>query len=303
MATICVTGATGLIGQRLVELLHERGYEICVLSRDAESAKRVLPVQRTVAWAKPDEQIAPAEAFEDCDAVINLLGEPINQRWTEGSKQRMRSSRVDGTRNLVKGLQLASSKPHTLISQSASGFYGPRGSDPVDETEQPVGGDFLSELVTAWEQEALEARKLGIRVITPRTGVVLSASGGALSKMLLPFRLGLGGPVAGGRQYVPWVNRDDVCEALCFLLEHGTVDGAVNLCAPEPVTNLELSKTLGRVLNRPALLPVPAFALGLVYGEMASLITTGARMIPQRLQSLGYSFKHPELEDALRAEL
>src|SRR6185436_4137713 len=200
---------------------------------------------------------------------------------------------VDGLRALPDG-----ERPPVLVSMSAIGRYGARGSEPVDESE-PAGDDFLAEVVEVWEAEAEKAADLGMRVALSRTGVVLAPDGGALEKMLPPFKLGVGGPVAGGDQYVPWIHLDDVAGALLFLLERG--DGAYNVTAPEPVTNKELSKALGRVLHRPAVAPVPALALKVLYGEMGRIVTTGVRAVPRRLLSEGYSFARPDLDDALRA--
>ena len=224
------------------------------------------------------------------------------QRWTEEAKREIRESRELGTRRLVEGLAALAEteRPKVLVSQSAIGWYGARGDQPLDESEPP-GGDFLARVVADWESEARAAAELGVRVAMMRTGVVLSESGGALAKMLPPFKLGVGGPVAGGRQYVPWVHIDDVVGAIVCALDDDRVRGPVNVTAPEPVTNRELSKALGRVLRRPAVMPVPAFALRLLYGEMGSIVTTGARVVPARLAELGYRFRRPDLDDALRA--
>ncbi|HEV2076010.1 MAG TPA: TIGR01777 family oxidoreductase, partial [Thermoleophilaceae bacterium] len=231
--------------------------------------------------------------------VLNLMGEPIEQRWSDPVKRRIRESRVAGTRNLVEGLGPADPRPKVLVSQSASGRYGAHGDEPVDE-EAPAGEDFLASVVVEWEREARRAEELGLRVALARTGVVLSESGGALSKMLPPFKLGVGGPVAGGEQYVPWIHVDDEVGALLFLLDSEAASGPVNVCAPRPATNRVLSKTLGRVLGRPAVAPVPGLAVKLLYGEMAQVVTTGVRMTPRRLQDLGYPFRRPDLEPALR---
>jgi uncharacterized protein (TIGR01777 family) len=232
--------------------------------------------------------------------VVNLLGEPIAQRWSDSARREIHDSRVLSTRNLVTGLAELSEPPGVLVSQSGGGYYGPRGEEPVDESGAP-GDDFLARLSVDWEGEARKAEELGVRVALTRTGVVLSPSGGALEKMLPFFKLGVGGPVAGGRQYVPWIHLDDVVGALIFCIDNPGARGPVNASAPEPVTNAELSKTLGRVLHRPAFAPVPAFAVKLLYGDMASVVTTGVRMVPRKLQELGYEFKHPDLEPALRA--
>jgi uncharacterized protein len=295
---VAVTGATGTIGRAVVRELQGRGDEVTVLSRDAERARSALGVE-AIEWANPKAEPAPAEALRGRDGVVHLLGEPVAQRWTEEAKREIRDSRVLGTRNLVAGLRAVNERPSVLVSQSASGWYGDRGDERLGE-DAPPGDDFLASVVTAWEAEARAAEELGVRVAMARTGVVLSESGGALDKMLPPFKLGVGGPVAGGRQYVPWVHLDDVAGALAFCLDRQEAWGPVNVTAPEPVTNKELSKTLGRVLRRPAVAPVPGLAVRALYGEMATVVTTGARAVPERLTELGYPFRHPDLEAALR---
>ncbi len=299
---VVVTGATGTIGRSVAGGLLSAGDEVVALSRDAERGRRVLDQRVELhEWADPSAAPPPAAALAGADAVVNLLGEPVAQRWSDTAKARIRDSRVLATRSLVQGLRAlpADDRPRTLISQSATGFYGARGDEPVDEP-QPAGSDFLAEVVVAWEREAMAAAELGSRVVLTRAGVVLSADGGALAKMLPFFRLGIGGPVAGGKQYVPWVHMQDVVEAIRFCLADEAVQGAVNLTAPIPVTNAELSRALGKVLRRPAVLPVPALALRLMYGEMAQIVTTGQRVIPARLKSLGYEFRFSEIEPALR---
>jgi uncharacterized protein (TIGR01777 family) len=298
---VAVTGATGTIGSALVKDLLARGDEVVALTRDPESAREKLGESiSAVRWGKPAAEPAPADALSGCDAVVHLLGEPVDQRWTDEARQEIRNSRVFATRYLIAGLREADPRPKVLVSQSAIGVYGPRGDEAVDESE-PIGAGFLAEVVRDWEGEARAAEELGMRVALMRTGVVLSESGGALATMLTPFKLGVGGPVAGGRQYVPWVHMEDVVGALICALEDDRVRGPVNLTAPEPVTNRELSKVLGRVLRRPAVMPVPAFAVKLLYGEMSSVVTTGARVVPARLAEIGYRFRRPGLEDALRA--
>lgn len=297
---VAVTGATGTIGRAVVAALGARGDRVTVLSRDAERARRTLGEVEAVEWRDPAGEPAPAEALAGCEGVVNLLGEPLAQRWSDAVKRRIRDSRVLGTRNLVEGLRTAQPRPSVLVSQSGTGVYGPRGDEPVDESAPPAAGDFLAEVVAAWEAEARRAEELGVRVVATRTGIVLSRAGGALQKMLPPFRAGLGGPVAGGRQYFPWVHVDDVASAILFCLDNPAARGPVNVCAPEPVTNREFSKALGRVLGRPAVVPVPAVALRLLYGEMGSTVTTGVRAVPARLTGLGYRFRRPGLEGALR---
>jgi len=288
---VTVTGGTGFIGRHVVDALRARGDEVTVLSRSAPG---------TVQWADPLSEPPPPEALAGRDGVVHLLGENVAQRWTGKARQRIRESRELGTRNLVEGIACLSGRqrPITLVSMSAIGVYGAHGDEPVDESG-PAGDDFLAQVVEAWEAEARKAADLGLRLAIPRTGVVLAEGGGALDKMLPPFKLGVGGPVAGGRQYVPWIHLDDVVAGLLFLLDRG--HGTYNLTAPEPVTNKELSKALGRALRRPAIAPVPALAVRALYGEMAWIVTTGVRAVPKRLLDGGYSFRRPDLDDALRA--
>jgi uncharacterized protein (TIGR01777 family) len=298
---VLITGATGTIGLALVDALRERGDSVVALTRDPERGQRVLGDGVEVhPWPEPTAAPPPAEALQGADGVVHLLGEPVAQRWTEPAKARIRDSRVMGTRMLVNGLAALPEEtgPRVLVSQSASGYYGPRDDTPLDE-QAPAGQDFLAGVVVAWEREAAAAAPR-MRVVLTRTGVVLSPSGGALAKMLPFFRLGVGGPVAGGHQYVPCVHLDDVVGAMLCILDHEAANGPVNVAAPNPVTNAELSHALGRALSRPAVLPVPALAITLLYGEMAEMVTTGQREIPVRLRELGYSFRHPDLEPALR---
>jgi uncharacterized protein (TIGR01777 family) len=296
---VTITGATGRIGSLLVGELLSRGDEVTVLSRTPEKARSALPGVQAVAW-HPGAGPAPAEALAGRDGVVHLAGEDVAQRWTDEAKQRIRSSRELGTRNLVAGLEAADPRPRALVAASAVGYYGPRGDERVDE-RTPPGDDFLASVCVAWEREAARAAELGLRVVHVRTGVVLDRQGGALSKMLPFFRLGIGGPVAGGRQYLPWVHIDDVVGALLFALDTEAADGPINVAAPSPVTNKAFSKALGRALHRPALMPVPGFAIKLLYGEMSTIVTTGVRAEPARLRELGYSFTRPSLDDALRA--
>jgi uncharacterized protein len=298
---VAVTGATGVIGGALIAELRRRGDEPVALSRDAARAKDALGVE-AYDWKAPKSEPPPLDALRGTDGVVNLLGETIAQRWSDDTKREIRDSRVLTTRNLVAGLAALpeGERPRVLVSQSASGWYGARGDERLDEAE-PAGDDFFARLTVAWEAEADRAEELGVRVVLPRTGVVLSESGGALEKMLPFFKLGVGGPVAGGDQYVPWVHLDDVIGALLFALDNDALRGPVNVTAPEPVTNKELSRTLGKVLHRPAFAPVPALAVKTLYGEMAWIVTTGQRAVPARLQELGYEFRRPDLEQALRA--
>ncbi|MEO6859621.1 MAG: TIGR01777 family oxidoreductase [Solirubrobacteraceae bacterium] len=298
---VLITGATGTIGLATADALRARGDQVVALSRDPDRGQRVLGEGVEVhGWAEPTSAPPPSEALAGADAVIHLLGEPVAQRWSEEAKGKIRDSRVLPTRQLVGALsQLSDSeRPKVLVSQSATGYYGPRGDAPLDE-DAAAGQDFLAEVVVAWEQEASAAASL-MRVATTRTGVVLSPSAGALAKMLPAFKLGVGGPVAGGRQYVSWIHLDDVVGALLCCADQAEASGPVNVTAPNAVTNAELSRALGHALGRPAVLPVPGFAVKLLYGEMAEMVTTGQRVVPARLRALGYEFRHPEVEPALR---
>lgn len=299
MIRVAVTGATGTIGSAVCHALAARGDHPVALSRSASNAKRKLGDIEVHEWPDPTNGPAPAGALSGTDAVIHLLGEPVAQRWTAAAKQRIRDSRVLSTRNLVAALGAIAEdqRPHVLVSQSATGFYGPRGDEIVDE-DASVGEDFLAGVVEEWEREAQAAEPL-LRVVRTRTGVVLSPSGGALAQMLPFFRAGLGGPVAGGRQYVPWIHLDDVVAATLHCVDTQVLTGAANLVAPQPVTNRELSRALGRALHRPAVLPVPGFALALLYGEMAVIVTTGQRVMSKTLADSGFQFSYPEIDAAL----
>jgi uncharacterized protein len=297
---VTITGATGTIGRAVKDELRERGDEVTALSRDAGRASATLGVEAQE-WKDPRAEQPPLDSLRGHDGVIHLLGETVAQRWTDDVKREIRDSRVLSTRNLVDALgELPEGeRPKVLVSQSATGWYGAHGDERLDESE-PAADDFLARVTADWETEAGKARELGMRVALTRTGVVMSQRGGALEKMLPFFKLGIGGPVAGGGQYVPWVHLDDVVGAIVFALDTGPADGPLNVTAPEPVTNGELSKALGRVLHRPAFAPVPGFAVKTLYGEMAEIVTTGQRAVPKRLTELGYTFRRPDLENALR---
>jgi uncharacterized protein len=297
---ITVTGATGVIGTKLVAALRERGDVVTVLSRRPDTALRMLGVE-AVGW-HPETEPAPVDGLAGRDGVVHLAGEPIAQRWTQESKERIRSSRELGTTRLVEALEQADPRPRVLVSASAVGYYGACGDERLDEDALP-GAGFLAGVCEAWERAAAAAAGLGVRTVTLRTGVLLDRADGALARMLPPFRLGVGGPVAGGHQYISWIAPDDLVRMYLTALDNQEWSGPFNATAPEPVTNREFAHALGRVLHRPALLPIPAFALQALYGEMASVVTTGQRALPIRALERGFEFRHRAIEGALRAAL
>jgi hypothetical protein len=302
MKRVTLTGATGLLGTRLVHALRERGDEVTVLSRDPERAREAFGGDvEAHAW-NPTAGPAPAAALAGRDAVVHLAGENVAQRWSEHAQRRILESRERGTCNLVEGLRAAEPRPAVLVSSSAVGYYGAHGDEPLPEDTSP-GDDFLARVCVAWEREARAAEELGVRVVLVRTGVVLDKDGGALGKMLPFFKAGVGGPVAGGSQLMPWVHADDVVGIYLRALDDDAWSGPVNATAPEPVSNKEFSKALGRALHRPALAPVPAFAIQLLYGDMSEIVTKGQNAVPRRTLELGYRHEHPELDEALRSAL
>lgn len=301
MARIVVTGATGIIGRAVCEALLARGDEPVALSRHGQTAANPLPPEVEVhGWAEPTSTTPPSVALANASGVVHLLGEPVAQRWTSAAKQQIRDSRILSTRMLVSAIRQApdEQRPPVLVSQSATGYYGPCDAQILNE-QASAGTDFLADVVRGWEAEALAASSFA-RVVVTRTGVVLAPAGGAIAKMLPFFRAGVGGPVAGGEQFVPWIHIDDAVAALLFCLDDQAASGPVNVTAPNPVTNSELSRSLGRVLHRPSVVPVPALALKTLYGSMAEIVTTGQRAVPERLEELGFTFRYPELEPALR---
>jgi uncharacterized protein (TIGR01777 family) len=288
---VTLTGATGRLGSLLVAELTKRGDEVTILSRDPAKGVPYDPMNAP----------APPEALAGRDVVVHLAGEDIAQRWNDETLKRIKDSRMVGTRNLVAGIAQADPRPKALVSASAVGYYGNR-PDPIDE-DAPPGDDVLADVCVAWEREADKAQELGLRVVKVRTGVVLDRQGGALEKMLLPFRLGVGGPVAGGRQPMPWIHYEDVVGIYLRAIDDEAWSGPVNATAPEPVSNEVFSKVLGHVLHRPAVAPVPAFAIKLLYGGMAKLVIEGQYARPRRTLDLGYEFRHPDLEEALHSAL
>ncbi len=273
--TIGITGATGFVGRALAEELRRTGHEV-----------REIPLRGTL----------PANVLQGCDAVVNLAGEPIAQRWTNEARAKIRSSRVEGTRALVNAMR--SHRPQVLVSASAVGYYGSRGDTVLMESEPP-SNDFLGEVAAEWEKEAIGAEAVGVRVARIRLGVVLGPGGGALKKMLLPFRLGLGGPIGGGKQWMSWIHRDDVIALILFLLRESTVRGPFNACSPHPVTNAEFTRALGEALHRPAIIPVPAFAVNALFGEMGRVVLDSQRAVPDAAVRAGFTFQYPDVYGAL----
>lgn len=294
---VAVTGSSGFIGGALVEALRAAGDRVSRLVRHQPD-----PSRGEILW-DPDTGRVDAAALEGVDAVVHLAGEPIGERWSADKKRRIRDSRVRGTRLLAEALASLSRPPEVLVSTSAIGIYGQRGSERLDEQSRP-GSDFLAEVGQEWEAAAEPAALAGVRVVHPRMGLVLHPSGGALARMLPVFRLGGGGRLGGGQQWWSWIARPDAVDALRFLITTTGMRGPVNLVAPEPVTNREFTEALGQALHRPALFPVPAAALHLLFGEMAdATLLASQRVAPDRLLGDGFVFRFPRLDTALRALL
>jgi uncharacterized protein (TIGR01777 family) len=293
-----VTGATGLIGKALIDRLDSA----VVLTRDPEHAKRIVSTALAHAWS-PEAGPPPAAALDGVDVVFNLAGEPVAEGcWTDDKKRRIHESRVLGTRNLVAGLAALKTRPRVLVSASAVGYYGDRGDEELVETSA-AGRGFLAEVCTAWEHEALAAAQLGMRVVCVRIGIVLARGGGALAKMLTAFRLGVGGKLGDGRQWMPWIHLDDVAGILLHASQDVRIHGALNAVGPCPVTNADFTRALGKAVHRPAFLTVPRTALRLAFGEMGRILTDSQRALPQVAEQTGYAFNYDDLGGALKAAL
>lgn len=275
---IAITGASGFIGRHLTAKLREQGHSTRAISRRTGS-------------------LAP-DVFTGCDVVVNLAGENVAQRWTASAKQRILDSRIQGTRAVVKAISQSNPKPAILVSASAIGYYGSRGDEILTEQSAP-SSDFLSEVVQKWENEAREAEKFGLRVVSPRIGVVLGRDGGALKTMLPPFQLGVGGRIGSGRQWMSWIHIDDLIALILFALSPSTLAGPVNATAPNPVTNADFTRELAHALHRPAIFPVPTIALKLMFGEMSEMLLGGQRVLPQAALAAGFTFRYPEIGSAL----
>ncbi len=296
---VLVTGASGTIGRALCDALFARGDDVVGLTRDPGSARLANPRVTWHRWDPTLERPDPA-AFEGVDGVVHLLGERIDQRWTDEAKERIMESRRQGTHNLAQAIAGLENPPKAMVSQSAVGYYGDRGDQEVDESDGP-GTSFDSQVVQAWEAAAHELDPTGIRLVVTRTGQVLSAEGGMLKEMLTPFKLGVGGPLSGGEQYIAWIHIDDEIGVLLWALDNEKVIGVVNASSPNPATNKDFSKALGRALNRPAVMPVPGLVLDAKFGrEFGQVLRGGQRVIPKRTLDLGYQFSYPDLDAALR---
>jgi uncharacterized protein (TIGR01777 family) len=299
---VFVTGGTGLIGSRLVKRLRERGDAVVLLTRRA-AAVRDRFADCTLVEGDPTVAGPWAEAVADCDAVVNLAGENVfGKRWNDDFKRLLMDSRVKSTDNVVAALarqpRTASGAAKVLVNASAVGYYGPHGDEEIDETSPP-GSDYQAQICVAWEKSALAAQAAGMRVALVRIGVVLDREGGALKPLLIPFKLGVGGPIGSGKQWMPWIHHADQVGILLLALDRADAHGPINGTAPNPVRNKEFGKALGRALGRPAFLPTPAFALRLMLGEVAGVAIEGQRVLPRQALKLGYQFRFPTLDAAL----
>lgn len=298
MNNVLVTGATGFIGRRVCDTLQENEYGVIVVSRNTERAKEKLQSVEEIHEWKPESEQLPSESISEVHAVIHLAGEPIAGRWNAKKKQRIRDSRVLSTRNLVTSLASLESKPDVLICASAIGLYGATGDDSFTE-ESSIGTDFLAEVCQEWEAEGIKASELGIRVVHVRIGLVLGIGGGLLDQVLPIFKIGAGGKLGTGKQWMSWIHIDDLVGIIMHALENDTIHGALNATAPHPVRNIEFTRTLGTVLRKPAIFPVPAFGLHMLMGEFAEFVMLSQNVLPARTEESGYEFQFNTLESAL----
>jgi uncharacterized protein len=300
---IVIAGGTGFIGREVCRVLIDEGHSVIILTRHAGNyTESAAPHGRFIQW--DGVTLGPwAQECENADVIINLSGAPIaDARWTDKRKRELIDSRVQPTQALLQAIPTWKNKPRTFISASGIGFYGARGEEDLNESSTP-GKGFLSDLSQVWENTAMEAEAMGLRVVPIRFGMVLGPDGGALSKMTLPFRLFLGGPVLPGTQYVSWIHRHDLARLILFVITHSTVIGPVNGVAPETVTMRDFCTALGKSMNRPSWFPVPEFVLAIALGELATMLTTGQRVRPQKALKSGFSYSYPTLQDALQSIL
>lgn len=298
---IFVTGATGMIGSRLVAALAARGDQVVALSRNAAAARQKFGTSVTVVEGDPTREASWMQAVAGCDGVVNLAGESLfARRWSDDFKRVIRESRGNSTRNVVAAIGQASPRPAVLVNGSAIGFYGFTGDEPLTEASPRGQGDFLSDVCHEWEKAAEGVKAHGTRLVLLRTGVVMDKLGGALKQMMLPFKMFAGGPVGSGKQWVSWIHHADEVGLILFALDQPKVEGPLNATAPNPVTNAELSKALGAALSRPSFMPTPAFALKTMLGEVADLVTKGQRVLPRKALDLGYVFQFSDVGPALK---
>lgn len=296
---VLITGATGFVGKVIVKKLLSQGDQVVVLSRSKEKAKSTLGQSAEYFEWRDTKNLPPLEAFNGVDGVINLMGEGIaDKRWSDDQKIKIRESRIQGTSNLVAAISKLTQKPKVMVSTSAIGIYGDRGDEAVNENSS-LAHDFLGSVCHDWEKAAIKVQDHGVRLVIIRTGVVLGKDGGALAKMLLPFKLGLGGPLGNGSQYMSWVHIEDLASMYIEGLKNDSMEGAFNGTAPSPVTNKEFTKVLGNALHRPAFLPAPKFAIKAAFGEMSTVILDGQKVLPEKLMKINFKFQYPNLEKAL----
>ncbi len=305
---VFVAGGSGLVGSRLIPRLLERGDEVFLLSRRTNQLRDRIDKRCRLVPGDPVRPGAWMQTVDDCDCVVNLTGEGIfGKRWDAQFKGALRKSRIESTARMVEALRRkplnAAGKPKTLVNSSAIGFYGPLGDEAVAE-DAAAGHDFMAQLCVEWENAANQAKSLGVRTVLVRTGVVLDRSGGALQEMARPFRMaGFGGPIGSGRQYVSWIHQADMTGLLLLAIDNSSAEGPLNGTAPNPVTNKEMTRAIGRLLQRPACAPAPAFVIRMALGEVAEVVTRGQRVLPRKAQSLGYAFQFSDLEPALQDTL
>jgi uncharacterized protein (TIGR01777 family) len=297
---VIITGGTGMVGRQLGANLVKDGHEAIALSRDPQRYHRQMPEGvRLVAW---DAQSAQGwgELADGADAIVNLVGENLSARlWSPAQKRRIRESRLNGGKAIVEAIRQANRKPKVVIQASGVNYYGPGGDEIITE-DHSAGSDFLSQVCVDWEGSTAEVEKMGVRRAIIRSGVVLDKKEGALPRFLLQFRLFAGGPLGNGRQWLSWIHPNDEINAIRFLIDQQEANGPFNLASPNPKTNREFGKAIGRVLHRPALIPVPALAIKLVFGEMSIVVLEGQRAVPQKLSKIGFHFSHPEIQEALK---